>query len=151
MTRISQQTRSHAKALRADMTPQERMVWARLRELNRMLGLNFRRQAPIRPFIADFAEFGRRLVIEIDGDGHGGARDTARDGWLAGEGFTVLRFWNSDVRGNADGVTERVVDALGLSTDGAPPPRPSPTRGEGVSGGALVGPDPMRHDGDRRR
>ena len=168
MTGIHPITRQRAKKLRAEMTPQERKVWAKLRELNRMLGLNFRRQAPIGPFIADFAELGRRVVIEIDGGGHGGVRDQRRDEWLASQGFQVLRFWNPEVSGNIEGVMQLVLDAVdgeslaegvpptpipsprgggealgaggarkGLTASplvGAPPPQPSPTRGEGGAG-----------------
>jgi very-short-patch-repair endonuclease len=127
MTGIDPTTRQRARELRAAMTPQERRLWAKLRELNRMLGLNFRRQAPIGPFIADFADLGRRLVIEVDGSGHGGARDQRRDDWLGVQGFTVLRAWNSDVNDNLEGAVQAVLD---LVTE-APPPPPSPTRGEG--------------------
>ncbi|MCX7890315.1 MAG: endonuclease domain-containing protein [Rhodobacteraceae bacterium] len=130
MTRISPQTRALARARRAAMTPAARLLWARLRELNRMLGLNFRRQAPIGPHVADFAEFGRRLVLEIDGGGHGGPGDAARDDWLRGEGFAVLRFGDRELRENPGAVMARVLDLLGPGPD-APPPRPSPTRGEG--------------------
>jgi len=165
MTNIHPITRQRARKLRAEMTPQERLVWAKLRELNRMLGLHFRRQAPIGPFIADFADLGRRLVIEIDGGGHGGERDRQRDEWLGSQGFQVLRFWNPEVSGNIDGVMQVIFDAVdgeslaegvlpipipsppgggevlgvgGVSKGraesreaGAPPPHPSPTRGEG--------------------
>jgi very-short-patch-repair endonuclease len=168
MTGIHPVTRQRARELRAEMTPQERRVWAKLRELNRMLGLHFRRQAPIGPFIADFAELGRCVVIEVDGGGHGGERDQRRDEWLASQGYHVLRFWNSDVSGNLEGVMQLVLDAVdgealaegvpptpipsprgggeALGADGAlhgladspvvgaPPPHPSPTRGEGRSG-----------------
>jgi very-short-patch-repair endonuclease len=130
MTGIHPITRQRAKKLRAEMTPQERKVWGKLRELNRMLGLHFRRQVPIGPFIADFADLGRRLVIEIDGGGHGGERDRQRDEWLVSQGFQVLRFWNPEVSGNIEGVMQLVLDAVGPLTD-APPPQPSPTRGEG--------------------
>ena len=167
MTGIHPITRQRARKLRAEMTPQERKVWAKLRELNRMLGLNFRRQAPIGPFIADFADLGRRLVIEIDGGGHGGDRDQRRDEWLASQGFQVLRFWNPEVSGNIEGVMQVIFDAVdgeslaeavpptpipsprgggeafgvgvvrhGLTASpqaGAPPPQPSPTRGEGAA------------------
>ncbi|MDP3262276.1 MAG: DUF559 domain-containing protein [Tabrizicola sp.] len=136
MTGIHPITRANARKLRAEMTPQERRVWAGLRELNRMLGLHFRRQAPIGPFIADFADLGRRVVIEIDGGGHGGERDQQRDAWLASQGFRVLRFWNPEVSGNIEGVMQLVLDAVGPLDDA--PPRPSPTRGEGgVSRKAL--------------
>ena len=165
MTGIHPITRQRARKLRAEMTPQERRVWAKLRELNRTLGLHFRRQAPIGPFIADFADLGRRVVVEIDGGGHGGERDQRRDEWLNGQGFQVLRFWNPEVSGNIEGVMQLVLDAVGGEdlADGvpstsipsprgggealgagvahdsskgsyladAPPPHPSPTRGEG--------------------
>ena len=130
MTRIAPQTRRNARKLRADMTRQERLIWPRLRELNTMLGTHFRRQAPIGPYIADFADLGRRLVIEADGGGHGGARDEQRDAWFAAQGFAVLRFWNPEIERNLDGVMQLVLDAVMPLTE-APPPHPSPTRGEG--------------------
>ncbi|AZL59069.1 endonuclease domain-containing protein [Tabrizicola piscis] len=165
MTGIHPITRAKARKLRHEMTPEERKVWVKLREYNRMLGLHFRRQAPIGPFIADFADLGRRVVVEIDGGGHGGPRDVARDEWLALQGFRVLRFWNPEVSGNIDGVMQVIFDAVdgeslaegvpptpfprggakalgdGVGDKhlvdptiaGAPPPHPSPTRGEGGS------------------
>jgi very-short-patch-repair endonuclease len=140
MTGIHPITRQRARKLRAEMTPQERKVWAKLRELNRMLGLNFRRQAPIGRFIADFADLGRRLVIEIDGGGHGGERDQRRDKWFASQGFQVLRFWNPEVSGNIEGVMQLVLDAVDgeALAEGVPPtPGPSP-RGGGEGFGAGV-------------
>ncbi len=132
MTGIHPVIRQRARKLRAEMTPQERQLWARLRELNRMLGLNFRRQAPVGPFIADFADLGRRLVIEVDGGQHGGERDQRRDDWLQTQGFRVLRFWNPEVSGNIEGVMQQVLDAMeGAPLADTPPPPPSPTRGEG--------------------
>lgn len=74
-------------------------------------------------FIADFVDFGRKLVIEVDGGGHGGEADMTRDAWLRGEGFAVMRFWNSEVDGNLDGVMQGILDALEVE-----PPRRS---GEG--------------------
>ena len=138
MTHIAPHTRANAKRLRADVTPQERLVWAALRDLNRAFGAHFRRQAPIGPYIVDFADYTRRLVIEIDGSGHGGDADAVRDAYLTGQGFQVLRFWNSEVSGNLEGVLQNFMDALNV----APPPQPSPTRREGVariSSGAVGG------------
>lgn len=77
-----------------------------------MLGWHFRRQAPIGPFIADFADLGRRLVIEIDGGGHGEERDARRDAWLASQGFEVMRFWNADVAGNLEGIVQAVMNRV---------------------------------------
>lgn len=127
MTRIAPHTRARARDLRRDMTPQERRLWTKLREVNRMVGTNFRRQAPVGHYIADFADLGRRLVIEVDGGGHGGPRDQARDAWFAGEGFTVLRVWNAEVDGNIEGVMQVVLDTL----EACPPPPAPPHEGEG--------------------
>jgi very-short-patch-repair endonuclease len=127
MTRISPDTRKIAQRLRRDMTPQERSLWRELRELNFRIRTRFRRQAPVGPFIADFADLGRRLVIEVDGGQHHGVADQQRDRWLAAQGFLVLRFWNNDVQANLKGVMSRVIDAV----EAAPPPHPSPTGGEG--------------------
>ncbi len=127
MTHIAPHTRARARELRAAMTPQERRLWAHLRDLNRTLGTHFRRQAPVGPYIADFADFGRRLVIEADGGGHGGPRDQARDSWFASQGFTIMRVWNADVDANLDGVMQLLLDRL----DAAPHPHPLPTRERG--------------------
>ncbi len=112
MTRTDTVTRARAQHLRRETTPQERAVWGKLREINRMLGANFRRQAPIGSFIADFADYGRKIVVEIDGGQPGGPGDMERDIWLHGQGFAVLRFWNSDVNQNLDGLAQKVLDVL---------------------------------------
>jgi very-short-patch-repair endonuclease len=90
------------------MTPEERRVWWHLRQLNR-LGAHFRRQAAIGPYFVDLR---RGIVVEIDGGQHGGHRDRARDAVLAGRGFRVLRFWNSEVRENVEGVVEVIAVAV---------------------------------------
>ena len=81
-----------------------------------MIGTNFRRQAPVGRYIVDFADYGRRLVIEVDGGQHGspeGAeRDRTRDSWLAGQGFTVLRVWNNELPANVEGVMQLVLEAV---------------------------------------
>ncbi|HMO06925.1 MAG TPA: endonuclease domain-containing protein [Paracoccaceae bacterium] len=147
MSRIAPDTRDLARRLRHAMTPHERQLWQHLRGVNRMLGTNFRRQAPVGRYVLDFADLGRRLAVEVDGGQHAdrtqAERDLRRDDWLAAEGFTVLRVWNADVAGNVEGVMQAVLDALGVGADGAegvdpPPPYPSPTRGEGSTSAAGV-------------
>jgi very-short-patch-repair endonuclease len=116
MSAISPVTRARARGLRKAMTPQERRLWTGLRGFNRTLGTNFRKQAPIGCFIADFADLGRRLVIEADGAGHASAADASRDAWFAAQGFRVLRFWNPEIATNLDGVLHAVLDALDTCT-----------------------------------
>ncbi|MET0967645.1 MAG: DUF559 domain-containing protein [Tardiphaga sp.] len=105
-----------ARALRKNLTPQEAKLWVKLREL-KPLGFHFRRQAPIGHIIVDFVSFRDRLVIEVDGGQHNfddaARRDKARDAFLRGEGFRVLRFWDFDVDRNLEGVMESVLSACG--------------------------------------
>jgi very-short-patch-repair endonuclease len=110
MTRITPETRARAGALRRTMTEAEKTVWRGLRDLNRAFGFHFRRQAPIGAYIADFADYSARLVIEIDGGHHDETRDRPRTDWLNTQGFHVLRFWNSDVTQNLDGVLARILE-----------------------------------------
>ena len=83
----------------------------RLRDL-RSLGFHPRRQAPIGDYIVDFSFRKQRLAIEIDGGHHGGPSDIARDAVISSLGYQVLRFWNSDVDANIDGVLEIILTAL---------------------------------------
>jgi very-short-patch-repair endonuclease len=128
--RVSPRLRSHARALRKDMTPAERIIWYALRA-HRLNGAGFRRQAPIGPYIADFVSHGARLIMEIDGgqhfeDGHE-RRDAIRDAFLNAEGYRVLRFDNHQVMTNRQGVLNRIAEVLGE----AAPSLPSPASGRG--------------------
>ena len=81
--------------MRRTMTSAETAVWTMLRR--QRLGYKFRRQEPIGLYIVDFVCLPRRLVIEMDGDGHGGTYDIVRDTYLRELGFRVLRFDNDDL------------------------------------------------------
>lgn len=59
-----------ARGLRKRMTPEERSLWKRL-ERNQ-LGVAFRRQEPMRPYIVDFVCYEKRLIVEVDGTCGGG-------------------------------------------------------------------------------
>ncbi|TCZ63553.1 endonuclease domain-containing protein [Roseicella aquatilis] len=112
---------SHARRTRRDTTPAERALWRLLRD--DALGLRFRRQHPVPPYIADFACLPARLVVEIDGWTHTDpAADAARDVAPAVKGWRVLRFTNTDVLENASGVAEAIRQALVMRLAGTPPP-----------------------------
>jgi very-short-patch-repair endonuclease len=106
---------ARARGLRNAMTEPEVILWSRLKRL-RADGFHIRRQAPFRGYFLDFVCFERRVVIEVDGGGHGddeqAQHDRLRDSVLTREGFRVLRFWNGDVRKNLDGVMYSVLMAL---------------------------------------
>jgi very-short-patch-repair endonuclease len=116
----------HARRLRREMTDAETRLWFALRA-HRLDGLSFRRQTPIGKFIVDFVCQDRRLIIELDGGQHAESqKDAERDNWLASKGYRVLRFWNSDVLANRDGVLEMIVAAAREAT---PLPNPPPQGG----------------------
>ncbi len=93
------------------MRDAEHRLWSVLR--NRRIGAKFRRQVPIGPFIVDFAAINERIVIEVDGGQHAESeRDQVRDRELESQGFRVLRFWNTDVLVNLEGVVTVIRGAL---------------------------------------
>ncbi|MEP5248372.1 MAG: endonuclease domain-containing protein [Alphaproteobacteria bacterium] len=92
------------------MTEAEKRLWSRLRS-NR-LGVHFRRQHRVGPYIVDFACLERKLIVEVDGGQHnerdGLAHDARRTDFLNRYGYSVLRFWNNDVLARTDDVVETI-------------------------------------------
>ena len=113
--RKSQEQIAFARELRYKQTEAEGALWMRLRN-KQLEGVKFRRQQPIGPYIVDFANFERKLIIEIDGGQHDEEkmreRDEERTTWLKEGGYQVLRFWNNDVLMNMGGVLERIREAV---------------------------------------
>lgn len=89
------------------------MVWQYLRG-RQLAGAKFRRQHTIENYIVDFISFDAMLVIELDGGQHQQqtSDDMQRDALLTACGFKVLRFWNSDVLANIDGVISAIHTEL---------------------------------------
>ena len=89
---------NNAKLLRNNLTVAEQRLWYYLRA-NRFLNLKFKRQKPIGAYIVDFVCVEQKLIIEVDGGQHAEdvAYDDRRTNFLRGEGYQVLRFWNSQV------------------------------------------------------
>ncbi len=113
--KVSARLRSNAQALRENSTDVERILWSALRN-HRLNGASFRRQVPIKNFIADFVCHAAKLVIEIDGGQHfsdeAERRDAARSAVIEAQGFKVLRFSNHDVMTNRAGVLETIAAAV---------------------------------------
>jgi len=81
-----------ARKLRRTQTDAERRLWQYLRA-KRFEGIKFRRQVPLGPYVADFACFEHKVIIELDGSQHAdGTSDATRDAALAKLGWRVLRF-----------------------------------------------------------
>ena len=116
-----------ARMLRRTMTDVKRKLWSKLR--SKHLGIKFRRQVPFGPYIADFLSLEAHLVVELDGYQHyqenALQQDRLRDRYFIKEGFAVLRFWNTEVLSNLEGVLEAIRDFV-LSH---PPPAPPLIKG----------------------
>ena len=99
-----------AKSLRKNMTKEERHLWY---DFLRFCEPRFRRQEIIGGYIADFFCHKAKLVIELDGSQHfetpGKLADHARDAYLLEQGLTVLRYANSDLDGNFEGVCQDIL------------------------------------------
>jgi very-short-patch-repair endonuclease len=93
------------------MSLPEVLLWQQLRK--RPAGLKFRRQFPIGKITVDFACLERRLIIEVDGEGHSCGdqprRDAARDAIITREGFRVMRLAARDVLKDLDAVLRYIV------------------------------------------
>jgi very-short-patch-repair endonuclease len=102
-----------ARQLRREQTEAERRLWHLLRQ-RRLGGFRFRRQFPIGDFIVDFCCREQGLVVEVDGGQHQeqAEADRRRSRLIEARGYRVLRFWNSDVLANTDGVLEQILSAL---------------------------------------
>ena len=52
------------------------------------------------------------MVVEVDGGQHSDEADRDRTAAIEAEGYRIIRFWNHDVLGNADGVATALAAAL---------------------------------------
>ena len=121
MTRVNER----ARRLRREQTPSEQQLWKLLRHVS---GAHFRRQAAVGPFVFDCADFGARLLIELDGGVHSlpdvALRDQAKSEWARVQGFKLLRLTNHDVWNRPDWLLDQV-----RAVRNAPHPCPSPQGG----------------------
>ena len=101
---------SRRKELRNNSTPQEILLWLKLK--NSQLGLKFRRQHSIGGYIVDFYCPFKKLAIEIDGSQHfekeSKEYDKVRSYYLRGLDIKVLRFTNADINTNIEEVLLKI-------------------------------------------
>ena len=109
-------TEGRAKDLRRGMTQPERMLWTMLRR--NQLGLHFRRQHPLGPYILDFYCAAAKLCVEVDGPVHEGreSRDAYRTRRLAEDGVRVIRFTVDDLERRPAWVIGEIKAAAAPST-----------------------------------
>ena len=113
----NRKTTKRVRQLRSNATDAETKLWFAVRD-RRLAGFKFVRQKSIGPYIVDFLCRDRNLVVEVDGGQHAESEsDKVRDAYLASEGYRVVRFWNSDVLSNIDGVLQTILASLNSSSD----------------------------------
>ena len=121
---ISQMTRDipynknlvhYSRNLRLNTTDAEKCLWAKLR-LRQIEGYRFNRQKIIGNYIVDFFCPKAKLVIEVDGSQHSGGEvaqaDRIRDEFLNKLGLIVLRFMDTDVLNNIEGVADKIFESI---------------------------------------
>jgi very-short-patch-repair endonuclease len=117
-----------ARQLRGKETWAEKLMWRWLRGRH-FSGYKFRRQHPAGDYVLDFFCEEAELSIELDGSQHGFPEqqklDAEREKFLKTRGIKTLRFWNRELRRNAEGVRATIFAELQKR---APKPLPEYTR-----------------------
>ena len=106
---------ARAKELRRNMTPAEKILWQYLRN-DQLNGYHFRRQHPIKQFVADFYCAKADLIVELDGGIHNNPEvqehDINRTVELENMGITVIRFTNEEIYNDINNVIEKIISYL---------------------------------------
>jgi very-short-patch-repair endonuclease len=78
--------------------------------------VTFKKRHPIGQYVVDFCAPRKKLVIELDGSQHvdQAEYDARRTEFIRGQGYHILRVWNSDVENSFDGVIRAIVHALAV-------------------------------------
>ena len=109
------------------MTEEERIVWSALKK--NFPEIQFRRQFGVGHYIIDFYCPKFKFAIEIDGVQHLENKDydMRRDDYLRRLGIPTLRFWNSEVRKNLNGVILRIYSTIQEYSETRPRPTATPS------------------------
>ena len=106
---------TRARTLRASNTPAEKRLWSKLRNRG-LAGHKFVRQFPIGPYFGDFVCREAMLVVEIDGETHHTpeqmAHDRARTDFIHWHDYQIIRFWNTEVYNELEGVLITISEAV---------------------------------------
>jgi very-short-patch-repair endonuclease len=101
--------------LRKNLTEAEQILWSHLRD-RQMEGVKFRRQHPMKGYVADFYAHEIKLAIEVDGGYHNEKvqklYDNDREDVLAENGVIVLRFTNEEVINTINNVLSIISDKI---------------------------------------
>ena len=106
---INKQLRGLANEMRKNATKEENHLWY---DYLKNYPLKFHRQRIIGNFIVDFYCPKAMIVVELDGAQHFEEEslqyDKDRTSYLNALGYIVLRFSNSDINGNFEGICQYI-------------------------------------------
>jgi very-short-patch-repair endonuclease len=117
MTKVFNRTDVKLKRqqLRNNMPDAEVLLWYKIRA-KQLLGHKFRRQYSVDKYILDFYCPRLKFGIEIDGDSHfrEGAKeyDAKRQVHIESFGIKIVRYLNTDIYDNLDGVLEVLAEEM---------------------------------------
>lgn len=108
--------KTQRNSLRNNLTETEKILWSKLKG-KQLLGIKFRRQYSIGPYIVDFFSFEKNIAIEIDGDSHflnkeSKNYDQQRTNFLNKNSIRVVRFTNLEIKNNLGGCLEKLYNLL---------------------------------------
>jgi very-short-patch-repair endonuclease len=111
--RQKQLLHQRARRLRREQTSFEAKLWKCLRG-RQFDQFKFRRQFPVKGYIADLCCPEKKLIVELDGGQHldQASYDSERTAKLEGFGYIVMRFWNSEITENIEGILEAIYTEL---------------------------------------
>ncbi|OGM28540.1 hypothetical protein A2801_03810 [Candidatus Woesebacteria bacterium RIFCSPHIGHO2_01_FULL_41_10] len=104
--------KNHRRYLRKQATKPELLLWSKLKR--KQLGIIFRRQYSIGPYVVDFYCPSKRLVVELDGSQHIVLQeyDNYRTNYLNSLDIEVIRFKNEDIFNSVDMVVEEIAKKI---------------------------------------
>ena len=105
----------YAKELRKNMTPEEKHLWY---DFLKFLPMTVKRQHVVGNYILDFFIPSVNIAIEIDGSQHyepeAREADKQRDLRLTSVGIKVIRYTNTDIDKNFNGVIIDLMKNIGI-------------------------------------
>ena len=109
---VYSQIKDVRQKMRDVMTEAEIAIWAHIK--SKKLGVKFRRQHVIGPYIVDFVSLEYNLILEIDGGIHQKQiqQDKERTFNLNPKGYKVIRFTNEAVLNNIESVIREIKEHI---------------------------------------
>jgi len=109
----NQELTKFAKELRKNMTPEEKHLWY---DFLKLLPMTVKRQYVVGNYILDFFIPSVNIAIELDGSQHyepdAREADEKRDSVLASLGISVIRYSNSQINKNFNGVITDIMRVI---------------------------------------